>query len=70
MIAGLGEILNRKLNRGEKLDKIQPPQRPWSLEVTTHTHAHVRKISNTPKSATKSALKSQTFIHRHTYAQE
>lgn len=35
MIAELGEILNRKLDSGEKLDKTQPLQRPWSVEVAT-----------------------------------
>lgn len=36
--AELGGILNRKLDSGEKLDKIQLPQDPWSLEVPTVWH--------------------------------
>lgn len=35
MIGELGEIWNRKLDSGEKLDKIQPLQGPWGVEVPT-----------------------------------
>lgn len=79
MIAVLGDILNRKLDSGEKLDKMQAPPHPCSVRCqqveAAHTHTEAKKTSNPPKRASNYTLRQTSFNSRtHTnissYAQK